>query len=191
LNKSKAEIFYCLLVIAVASAFFTSCEEKRTPISYELPKNYVGWVTVKYEKKNVPELKSVDGKYLIKISNDGFAETSSRIENGWASDEYYWMDGDKKVVLEQYTEDKKSMIHGEVYVTSGSNDFVNPDTMQIGREYTLFDGSKVTKTDDKNNMSFKSGRPIMYRFYVSRKLEDIWDFSNYHLPPLPKEHEKY
>jgi hypothetical protein len=189
--KPIAKIFFYFLVMAGCITILTSCDKKRTPISFELPKDFSGWVTVKYEKKNAHELKPIDGKYVIKISKEGFAETSSRIEDGWASDEYYWMDGDKKIILPLYTEDKKSMVHGDVYVYVGFQNFVNPDTLEIGKEVTLVDGGKVTKLDDKGGMSFKSGRPLMFRFYVSRKLEDLWDFPNYQMPSVPKEHETY
>ncbi len=189
--NSNFKIFFYLLAITGCIIFFTSCEKNRIPISYELPKDFSGWVTVKYEKKNASELKPVDGKYLIKISKDGFAETSSSVEDGWASDEYYWMDGDKKVILPTYTEDKKSRIHSDQYMFVGFQNFVSLDTLQIGKQVTLPDGGSVTKLDDKGGVSFKSGRPLMYKFYVSQKLEDIWDFSNKHLPPTPKEHETY
>jgi hypothetical protein len=48
----------------------------------------------------------------------------------------------------------------------------------------------VTKLDDKGGISTKSGRYLLYKFYVSSKLEDIWDFNN-NLPPVPKEHEEW
>ena len=170
---------------------FSSCGKKiRTPISYELPKGYTGWVTVKYEKQNAPPLEKNDGRYLIKISKDGFAETSARMEEGWAEDEYYWLDNGKKVVLSQYTEDKTSRIFGESYSNIGFDKFVDPDTLQIGEEIILPDGGKVTKLDDKGGISFKSGRYLLYKFYVSGKLEDIWDYGN-QLPPVPEKHEEW
>jgi hypothetical protein len=170
---------------------FSSCQKKRTPISYALPKDFSGWVTVKYEKSGAPKLEVYDGKYRIVVSPNGFAETSSRVEDGWAEDEYFWKNGSEKYILTQYTEDKKSMIHAERYGEPGSDKFVKIDTLPIGKEIELFNGSKVTRLDDKGGTSFKSGRPILYLFYVSRKPEDIWDFSNNHLPPVPEEHEKW
>jgi hypothetical protein len=171
--------------------FLTSCQKKRTPISYELPKDYSGWVTVKYEKPDAPKLEISDGRYHIKISPDGFAETSSRVEDGWAENEYYWMNGNEKFILPQYTEDKKTMIHAERYGSLGSDKFVKLDTLPLGKEIILVDGSKITKLDDKGGMSFKSGRYFLYMFYVSRKPEDIWDFTNNHLPPIHPSHEKW
>jgi hypothetical protein len=185
--KHKFIFIYLTLMLFI----FASCQKNRTPISYELPKDFSGWVTVKYEKPNAPKLEQVDGKYRIKISPDGFAETSSRVEDGWAEDEYFRMNGNEKFILPQYTEDKKTMIHAEGYGSIGSDKFVKIDTLPIGKEITLIDGSKIKKLDDKGGMSFKSGRYLLYTFYVSAKPEDIWDFSNNHLPPAPKEHENW
>ncbi len=169
----------------------SSCEKRRTPISYELPKDFSGWVTVKFEKKNAPRLEKVEGKYYIKISNDGFAETSSKVEDGWAADEYYWMDGSKKEYLTQNSGENTSFIHAERFKTLGFQDFVSLDTLEVGKEVTLYDGSKVTKLDIKGGVRFESGRFLLYTFYVSKKLEDMWDFPNNHLPPISKEHETW
>jgi hypothetical protein len=191
LRASKIKTQFCLFIIIICSIVFSSCGVKRrVPISYELPKGYTGWVTVKYEKQNAPSLERIGGRYIIKISNDGFAETSSRLEEGWAADEYFWQDGGEKVILQQNTEDKKSRIFGESYSYVSFNKFVFPDTLQIGKEIILPDGGKVTKLDDKGGISFKSGRYLLYKFYVSNKLEDIWDYGN-KLPPVPKEHEEW
>jgi hypothetical protein len=178
-----------ILIFLIGFILFSSCEKKRTPISYELPKNYVGWATVKYEKPNAPPLEVIDGKYHIKFSPRGFAETSSKVEDGLAEDEYFWMDGDKKVNLPQYTDKNTSMIHGDSYSTIGFQNLVKVDTLPIGKEVTLFDGGRVTKLDDKGGVSFKSGRFLLYHFYVSQLPQDVDTFANKYMPPLPPEHE--
>lgn len=188
MNIQRAKYIFFLLVLVF---LFSSCEKRRTPISFELPKDYSGWVTIKFEKKYAPSLKKIDGKYYIKISDDGFAETSSQVEEGWAADEYYWMDGDKKIFLTQNSGENTSNIHSEKYGTLGFQNFVNIDTLEIGKEITLYDGGKVKKLDNNGGVSFKSGRYLLYTFYVSKKLEDMWDFPNNHLPPIPKEHETW
>jgi hypothetical protein len=170
---------------------FSSCEKRRTPISYELPKDYTGWVTVKFEKKNAPRLQNTSGSYYIKISDDGFAETSSKVEEGWATDEYYWMDNGRKVYLTQNSGENTANIHAESYHTMGFQNFVSPDTLEVGKEVTLPDGGKVTRLDNKGGVKFESGRYLLYTFYVTKKLEDMWDFPNNHLPPISKEHETW
>ena len=179
------------MVLICLTSFFSMCRQKRTPISYELPKGFSGWVTVRYEKPNAPPLVQNSEWYHIRISDSGFAETSSVLENGMATDVYYWMDGENKVVLPEYTSENTAMIHAEVYSSVGFENFVSLDTLEIGKEITLPDGGKVTRLDDKGGVSAKSGRYLLYRFYVSEKLKNIQSFANYELPPLPKEHEKW
>ncbi len=185
----KTKIFFIGILFLLCLLIFSSCEKKRTPISYELPKGFVGWATVKYEKKNGAPLEKIDGMYRIRIAADGFAETSTRVEDGMAEDEYFYMDGGKKIILTQYTDKNTSMIHGENYSTLGFQNFVKLDTLPIGKEVNLTDGGKVTRLDDKGGVSFKSGRYLLYHFYVSEKLEDVHDFDNNKLPALPLNHE--
>lgn len=185
---AKFSIFTFLILVIIA---FSSCEKKRTPISYELPKNYSGWATVKYEKPNAPALENKDGYYHIKISPEGFAETSSKVEEGMAEDEYYWMDNGNKKILPQYNEKNTSMIHGEIYSSLGFQNFVKLDTLPIGKDVILPDGGTVTRLDDKGGVSFKSGRYLLYHFYVSMIPEDVDTFANKFMPQLPAEDEKW
>ena len=184
--KIKTAVYFILIFVSVFC--FSSCEKRRTPVAYQLPESYTGWVTVKFEKPGAPPLKEEDGFYHIKISDSGYAETSSIIEEGWAEDKFYWLEGGKPYYLQQYSEDKTSMIHGETYSDADFKNFVNPDTLQVGKEYTLYDGSKITKLDNKGGMKQESGRHLLYTFFVSEKQENIWDFQNHKLPPIPKEH---
>lgn len=184
----KAE--FLIFIFSVSLILFSGCGEKRTPISYELPKKYVGWVTIKYEKPGAPPLEKIDDKYHIKINESGYAETSSKVEDGVAEDEYFWMDNGKKVIVEQYSENNTSMIHSDYYVTLGFQEFVKLDTLPVGEQVTLPDGGKVTRLDDKGGVKFKSGRFLMYHFYVSAAPEDL-DLFQKEIPPIPPEHEKW
>jgi hypothetical protein len=187
--KYKIKTVFSILLIGALAANFASCSKSRTPIAFELPLRYVGWITVKFEKPDAPPLKAgEDGFYHLKISDSGYAETSSQVEEGWAEDKYFWMDSTKEFVLQQYSEDKTTMIHSEAFSNADYRNFANPDTLQIGKEYTLYDGSKVTKLDDKGGMSYESGRYLLFTFYVSMNMENVWDYTNYKLPPIPKEH---
>ena len=82
---------------------FSSCGKKiRTPISYELPKGYTGWVTVKYEKQNAPPLEKNDGRYLIKISKDGLAFLRVLQKH-----QHEWKKGGQKTNITGWTTAKK------------------------------------------------------------------------------------
>jgi hypothetical protein len=191
MNADKIKIYLFHLFFAASLIFFSSCQEKRIPTAFELPQGYTGWVTIKYEKQNAPPMEEINGFYHVKISDSGFAETSSKVGEGWAQDKYYWLEDNKEYVLPQYTEDKTSMIHAEVYRDADYKDFVNTDTLQIGAEYILYDGSKIIKLDDKGGMSYKSGRHLLFTFYVSEKPENVWDFPNTKLPAIPLEHKTW
>jgi hypothetical protein len=186
----KAKILLINILFLQCMFLLSSCEKQRTPISYELPKKYVGWVTIKYEKPGAPPLEKIEGKYHIKINENGIAETSSKVEDGMAEDEYYRMDNGKKVIVEQYSENNTSMIHSDYYVTLGFQEFVKLDTLPVGEQVTLPDGGKVTRLDDKGGVKFKSGRYLLYHFYVSQKPENLDEYKN-HLPPLLPEQEKW
>lgn len=58
-----------------------------------IPKSYVGWVEIEY-RTSAPPLPMTDGKYICKIPKDGFLATSSALEDGWASDEYFYYSQD-------------------------------------------------------------------------------------------------
>jgi len=187
----RRKIYLYYLLLASGLILLSSCEKRRTPTAYELPAGFNGWVTVKYEKPNAPPLQLVNGYYIIRISDSGFAETSSKIEEGWAQDKYYWFEGDKEKSLPQYTEDKTSMIHAEIYRNADYTNFVNPDTLQIGEKYVLYDDSKITKLDDNGGISYESGRPLLFTFFISKKPENIWDFPTTNLPAIPQEHKEW
>ncbi len=180
-----------LLIFTVSMVFLCSCRKTRTPVSYELPNGYSGWVTIRFEKPGAPPLEFADGRYKIKISENGFAETSSGIEDGWAEDRYYWINDGEEHILPQYMTGNKSMIHSETFKNAGYTSFVNPDTVPLGKEINLYDGSSFTKLDDNGGLSYKSGRYLLYIFYVSAEPEDMWDFSNNSLPPIPPEHQMW
>jgi hypothetical protein len=165
-----------------------SCEKRRIPNAYELPKNFSGWVTIKYEKPNAPPLERINGSYLFRITNSGFFETSSRLEEGFASDQYCWYDGDKKTLLSQTSDSNTTRIHAHTYSNVDVTNFVKIDTLPVGVEVVLYDGSRYTKLDDKGGMSYKSGRFLLEHFYVSAKMEGYWDFN---APSMPENHTKW
>ena len=125
------------------------------------------------------------------IFYNGFWQTSSQVENGAAEDEYFWMDSNKKVILQQYSEDQKTMIHEDNYSTVSYQSFVKLDTLTVGKEITLPDGGKVTRLDDKEGVSFQSGRFLLYHFYVSWRPESIDFFKDNSLPPLPADQQTW
>jgi Family of unknown function (DUF6843) len=65
----------------------------RHPTRYLIPLNYVGWVKVEHTKV-APPLAISGGIYVCQVPGTGVVRTSSRLEGGWAKDEYfYYADG--------------------------------------------------------------------------------------------------
>ena len=86
----------------------------RHPIEYLIPDGYLGWVTIVHGV-NAPPAESKSGKYIYRIPATGKLATSSKIEDGWAKDEYEYSlpDGSLKALPE--TEwGKGGMIWGNV-----------------------------------------------------------------------------
>jgi len=73
----------------------------RHPVEYLIPDGYVGWVTIMHGA-NAPPLEMRSGEYVCRIPSSGMFETSSKIEDGWAKDEYayYAVDGSLRRLLE-------------------------------------------------------------------------------------------
>src|SRR5437867_3997716 len=186
-RKRKNELRVFILFFLLSFSIF-SCEKRRVPNAFELTKNFSGGVTVKYEKPNAPVLEKINGFYLLRINKSGIFETSSRMEMGMASDEYYWFDGDKKIILPQSSDSNTTRIHAQTYGNADVTNFVKIDTLPIGVEVELYDGSKYTRLDDKGGMSYKSGRFLLEHFYVSAKMEGYWDFNP---PAMPENLTKW
>ncbi len=62
----------------------------RHPTRYLIPEGYIGWIEVHYGEPVAPALPLHDGTFVCKIPESGSATTSSPLEDGWASDEYYY-----------------------------------------------------------------------------------------------------
>jgi len=186
-RKIKALNRFVLLLLAL-SVSTLSCGNKRTPNAYELPKDFTGWVTIKYEKPNAPVLEKINGSYLLRINYSGFFETSSRMEIGMASDEYFWYNRTEKIILPQSSDSNTTRIHAHTYSNADVTNFVKTDTLPVGVEVVLYDGSRYTRLDDKGGMSYKSGRFLLEHFYVSAGMEGYWDFNP---PAMPESHTKW
>jgi hypothetical protein len=61
---------------------------KRTPVTYEVPRGYVGWVRIEFEQPRAAPLPRRDGNLVIRIPPSGVLRTSSPFEVGWARDRY-------------------------------------------------------------------------------------------------------
>ena len=106
-----------LLLVVNGVAFPCACQEqKRRPSRYLVPEGYVGWVRITFRKNGAPPLPIEDNHYLFKFPASGLLETSSDIEYGVGSDEYFYYCGDTRRKI-----DGGSMTWGGYTGWSGNN----------------------------------------------------------------------
>ena len=85
--------------LAISAGISMGAPIARYPTRFLIPKGYVGWVKVKYGE-TAPPLEMSDGTYICRIPANGILATSSRLEDGWAKDEYfYYSDNDSLEAL--------------------------------------------------------------------------------------------
>jgi hypothetical protein len=78
-----------------------------------IPNGYVGWVRIDFKIKHSSALPVEDGYYLVKLPTQGHIQTSSDIEYGWATDEYYYYSNGKREVLASTGWGEGGMIWGQ------------------------------------------------------------------------------
>ena len=99
--KKVRTCFLISLLVIGGLAIVAACQGKqRRPSRYLIPEGYVGWVRINFRVKDALPIPMVDGRYLFKFPSSGLIETSSDIEYGWASNDYYYYSGDvrRKIV---------------------------------------------------------------------------------------------
>lgn len=82
----------CFLGFTGCEAVWTLLRDDRKPNRYLIPEGFVGWVRIDFEVEGAPELPVESGFLVYRVPPTGHLETSSAIESGWASDEYYYVD---------------------------------------------------------------------------------------------------
>jgi hypothetical protein len=87
---------------------------RRLPSRFLIPSGYVGWVRVEYRVPNAPPLPR-EGKYfLVRLDQNGSAQTSSDLPEGWAHDEFFYYSGPARRPLSNAGWCKGGMIWDEV-----------------------------------------------------------------------------
>ncbi len=86
-----------------------------------IPDGYVGWVKIYFEIPNAPALPVEDGHYLFDIPSTGVLKTSSKLEDGFASDDFFYASGTKRTRLVETGWGEGGLIHAG-YTGSGGDD---------------------------------------------------------------------
>jgi hypothetical protein len=90
-----------LLIVAGGVGLFYTLRGARQPQIHLIPKGYTGWAEVRYGVKGAPPLPVEDGRLIFRYGPDGKLETSTEFPEGWAIDNYYYVDGDERTPLSQ------------------------------------------------------------------------------------------
>jgi len=76
-----------------------------------IPSGYVGWINVYFGVRDAPQTPKEDGYYVFKIPSTGELKTSTKIESGLGSDEFFYFTAEgTKVKLESTGWDGGGMI---------------------------------------------------------------------------------
>jgi hypothetical protein len=113
-----------LLVVLLLLCLFpfpSACQKQRRPERFLIPNGYVGWVKIYFEIPNAPALPLEDGHYLFNIPSTGVLKTSSKLEEGVASDEFFYVSGTQRTKLVETGWGEGGMIHAG-YAGSGGDD---------------------------------------------------------------------
>ena len=87
--RNVIRVFAALAVVALATACLWG--PPRRPSKYLVPDGFVGWVRIDFRVSDAPPTPIDSGFYVFEIPDDGWVRTSSDIEYGVATDEYYYV----------------------------------------------------------------------------------------------------
>ena len=110
--KQAFFVFLCAMML-------TACWRNRTPCVYELPVGFRGWTLVEFEVDGAPPLPRDGGVLLFSFPASGRLTTSSRLEEGVAKDEFYYV-GQKRYPLPIGIPGGDGLIWGQVTGLNGT-----------------------------------------------------------------------
>jgi len=97
MKKSIKIMLGCMMCAAMLALAACKNDEAGEPSLYLIPKDYTGWVNIKYDKERGDKT-TREGKYVVfKINKDGNCLTKSLLTHkGWATNQYYYVDDNGK-----------------------------------------------------------------------------------------------
>lgn len=199
LNKLLIVVFLSAVLFFGAYVWWTH----RTSRYYYLPKGFHGWVTIKFEKEGAPPLEIKDGAYQIYIPPDGILETSSRLESGWARDEFFFTDGKTNELIPKQLENPVGGRDPFTWIHARFEDWRRYDSVLLALpdevDTTLFEGTRIRirkgyrdeiSGETVKQIDIDPGRKLMEHFYVSDGPKTFFYISeeapNDSLPPRRK-----
>jgi hypothetical protein len=129
-----------LIAVTLVGFSGTRQEQRGRPSRYLIPEGYVGWVKINFRIKGASALPVEDDHYLLKFPASGLLETSSDMEYGVASDDYFYYCGNTRRKLESTGWDGDGMIWAVYNGSSGNNSAERTDIHEgffVGTEEQL------------------------------------------------------
>jgi hypothetical protein len=97
LNRKRLLLLVLLVALGLAACF----QEKRIPFVFEIPKDFRGWVSVEFFRRDCPPLPPpANGKQVVRLPDNGRLCVGSPIPFGEGKDEYYFVDGDQRAMAD-------------------------------------------------------------------------------------------
>jgi len=116
--KLRSNLISALLFsLAIASFSLSGQAQQASHYSFLIPEGYVGWIRVDFEVPGAPPLTIENGFYILKFSDTGRVQTSSRdlLESWVTNDQFLYYSTEKPYLLKLKVggPDETKMVHGQ------------------------------------------------------------------------------
>jgi len=104
MSRRAAIILTAVLVVFIVAALvgvYFMVREARSSQVHLIPEGFKGWAEVSYGVEGAPPLPFEDGHLIFRYGTDGKLETSTEFQEGWAIDNYFYVDGETRTPLSQ------------------------------------------------------------------------------------------
>ena len=173
-------ISFCFSAVILVAFWLMDKEPDR---DFYIPKNYHGWLTVRYGVEGAAPLKLKDGVQQILFSDSGYAETSDVLIVGWRKDRYFWLNEDgtsERIPPSVEMGDSLGIyLHHHAYYAKNHENLLA--SLPIGTDTILPDETRLIK-ESENKVEYTRGKKTLEYFFLSKSPESIM----YNPPKNPK-----
>jgi hypothetical protein len=138
--------------------------QRRTPIEYQIPDGYQGWVRVRWAVPGAIPLARSGSYLVVAVDAQGNAVTSSPVEDGWARDRYLYISGTHEQPIRETGWCKGGMIWAsqfgfeyEPHVDNGKTVY-RPTSTNVGEKFFVGPEELYRRTADPHNTIYKPCR---------------------------------
>jgi hypothetical protein len=93
---NTARLLVLILPLLLLSLFWTGCSDRRRYSRYLIPNGYVGHVRIDFGVVGAPPLPLENEFFLLRIPSTGHLQTSTALETGSVTDEFYYVIGNQR-----------------------------------------------------------------------------------------------